>query len=112
MVQLIISEMSEEDWILNVGLTTKKGTIIAAHDPDYLDDYIRKRIYEMLSYGGLEKHGFMNRVTIELSDKHLMGILIDSDYILFVFTKTDIQFGMVLYEITKTAEKIRELIKE
>lgn len=112
MVQLIISEMSEEDWILNAGLTTKKGTIIAAHDPDSLDDYIRKRIYEMLSYDGLEKHGFMNRVTIELSDKQLMGILIDSNYILFVFTKTDIQFGMVLYEITKTAEKIRELIKE
>ena len=66
----------------------------------------------MLSYEGLEKHGFMNRVTIELSDKQLMGILIDSNYVLFVFTKTDIQFGMVLYEITKTAIKIRELIKE
>jgi predicted regulator of Ras-like GTPase activity (Roadblock/LC7/MglB family) len=112
MVQLIISEMSKEDWILNVGVTTKKGTIIAAHDPDSLDDYIRKRIYDMLSYEGLEKHGFMNRVTIELSDKQLMGILIDSNYVLFVFTKTNIQFGMVLYEITKTAIKIRELIKE
>lgn len=111
MVQLIISEISEEDWILNVGLTTKMGTIVAAHDPDSLDDYIRKRIYDMLSYEGLQKHGFMNRVTIELSDKQLMGILIDGDYILFVFTKTDIQFGMVLYEITKTAEKIKELIQ-
>ena len=60
----------------------------------------------MLSYEGLENQGFINRVTIELSDKQLMGILIDSDYILFVFTKTDIKFGMVLYEITKSNKKI------
>lgn len=111
MIQLIISELSEEEWVIHVDLTTKNGTVIAASDPASLDEQVRKRIYEMLNLEGAQRLGFRNRVSIELPTKQLMALVINSDYVLITATKTDIQFGMVLYELTKAAEKIETILK-
>ena len=58
-----------------------------------------------------QKEGFRNRVSIELSDKLMVALSIDHEYILTVFTVPDVQFGIVLYQLNRTADKLEQILQ-
>ncbi|MCG7849606.1 MAG: hypothetical protein MIO93_10570, partial [ANME-2 cluster archaeon] len=112
MVHAIFSELQSEDWIRNIGLTNYDGKLITAIDPVTMNSNLLHKIIDLLSLEECltRKEGFRNRVTIELSDKVLVAMSINTDYIMVVFTKPDVQFGMVLYQLDKTAEKLEQIL--
>ncbi len=105
MVHAIFSELQGEDWIRNIGLTNLDRKLITAIDPVTMNSNLLYKIIDLLSLEKCltRKEGFRNRVTIERSDKVLVAMSINTDYIMVVFTKPDVQFGMVLYQLDKTA---------
>lgn len=112
MLHAIFTDLSHEDWVTNVGLTTNTGKLVTADDPDSLNSTFTKKICDMLNFEKSlsNKEGFRNRVSLELSDKLLVAMSIDSEYILIVFTKPDVKFGIVLYQLNRTAEKIEKIL--
>lgn len=113
MVHAIFSELSNEDWVRNIGLTTNYGALISAIKPETMDSTLLKKISDMLSFeeNVAQKEGFRNRVSIELSDKNLVAMSINSNYIMVVFTDPDVKFGLVLYQLDRTAEKIEQILE-
>jgi len=113
MINTIFEELSNEDWITNVGLVTKDGTLISASKPDSMDKTAFNKISNMLCFEETltKKEGFRNRVSIELSDKLMVALSIDHEYILTVFTVPDVQFGIVLYQLNRTADKLEQILQ-
>ncbi|MCD4842034.1 MAG: hypothetical protein K8R08_08570 [Methanosarcinales archaeon] len=113
MINTIFEELSNEDWITNVGLVTKDGTLISASKPDSMDKTAFNKISNMLCFEetSTQKEGFRNRVSIELSDKLMVALSIDHEYILTVFTVPDVQFGIVLYQLNRTADKLEQILQ-
>jgi predicted regulator of Ras-like GTPase activity (Roadblock/LC7/MglB family) len=113
MINTIFEELSNEDWITNVGLVTKDGTLISASKPDSIDKTAFNKISNMLCFEetSTQKEGFRNRVSIELSDKLMVALSIDHEYILTVFTVPDVQFGIVLYQLNRTADKLEQILQ-
>ncbi len=113
MINTVFEELSNEDWITNVGLATKEGTLVAASKPDSMDNVVLKKISDMLCFEdtSTKKKGFRNRVSIELSDKLMVALSIDHEYILTVFTVPDVQFGIVLYQLNRTADKLEQILQ-
>ncbi|MCL7413990.1 MAG: hypothetical protein M8353_10325 [ANME-2 cluster archaeon] len=112
MIHAIFTEIITEDWIRNIGLVNHDGNLITAINPKTLDQNLLQKIIDMLN---LEKNlsykeGFRNRISIELSDKVLVAMSINIEYIMVVFTKSNIQFGMVLYQLDRIAEKLEQII--
>lgn len=50
MINIIFEEFSDEDWLNNLGLTTKDGTLITASKPDSMDLTALKKISDMLCF--------------------------------------------------------------
>ena len=113
MINTIFEELSNEDWIINVGLATKDGTLISAINPDSIDKSILKKISNMLSSGETspKKEGFRNRVSIEHPDKLLVALCIGNKYNLTIFAVPDVQFGIVLYQLNRTADKLEQILQ-
>ncbi len=113
MINTIFEELSNEDWIINVGLATKDGTLISATNPDSMDKSTIKKICDMLcsEETSPEKEGFRNRISIGHSDKLLVALCIDHKYNLSIFTLPDVQFGIVLYQLNRTADKLEQILK-
>ncbi len=113
MINTIFEELSNEDWIINVGLATKDGTLISATNPDLMDKSTIKKICDMLcsEETSPEKEGFRNRISIGHSDKLLVALCIDHKYNLSIFTLPDVQFGIVLYQLNRTADKLEQILK-
>ncbi|MDF1558454.1 MAG: hypothetical protein P1P80_09840 [ANME-2 cluster archaeon] len=112
MLHTIFTELSNEDWVRSVGLTTHDGTLITASEPEFMEQNILKKISGMITLEeNMSPHkGFRNRISLELSDKLLVAMSIDEKYNIIFLTKPDVQFGMVLYELNKTADKIEQII--
>ena len=112
MVYAIFSELQSEDWIHNIGLTNLDGKLITAIDPETMNSILLHKIIDLLSLEECltRKEGFRNRVILELSDKVLVAMSINTDYIMVVFTKPNVQFGIVLYQLDKTAEKLEQIL--
>ncbi|MBC2697182.1 MAG: hypothetical protein HF976_10180 [ANME-2 cluster archaeon] len=113
MINTVFEELSNEDWIINVGLATKDGTLISAIKPDSMDKSVLKKIYDMLYSGEIspEKEGFRNRVSIENPDKLLVALCIGNKYNLTIFAVPDVQFGIVLYQLDRTADKLEQILQ-
>lgn len=113
MINTIFEELSNEDWITNVGLVTKDGTLISASKPDSMDKTVLNKICNMLCFEqtATKKEGFRNRISIELPDKLMVALCIDHEYILVVFTVPNVQFGIVLYQFNKTADKLEQILQ-
>ena len=113
MINTIFEEFSNEDWLNNLGLTTKDGTLITASEPDSMDLTALKKISDMLCFEkkSQKKEGFRNRVSIELPDKLIVALYIDNEYNLTAFTVPDVQFGIVLYQLNKIAEKLEQILQ-
>ncbi len=112
MVHAIFSELQSEDWIRNIGLTNLDGKLITAIDPGTMNSILLNKIIDLLSLEECltRKEGFRNRVILELSDKVLVAMSINTDYIMVVFTKPNVQFGMVLYQLDRMAEKLEQIL--
>ncbi len=112
MVHAIFSELQSEDWIRNIGLTSLDGKLITAIDPGTMNSILLNKIIDLLSLEECltRKEGFRNRVILELSDKVLVAMSINTDYIMVVFTKPNVQFGMVLYQLDRMAEKLEQIL--
>ena len=95
------------------GLVTKDGTLISAIKPDSIDKSILKKISNMLSSGETspKKEGFRNRVSIEHPDKLLVALCIGNKYNLTIFAVPDVQFGIVLYQLNRTADKLEQILQ-
>ncbi len=113
MINTIFEELSNEDWIINVGLATKYGTLISAIKPDSIDKSVLKKMCDMLSSGETspKKEGFRNRVSIENPDKLLVALSIGNKYNLTIFAVPDVQFGIVLYQLNRTADKLEQILQ-
>jgi hypothetical protein len=112
MIYTIFEEFSNEDWLYNVGLTTKDGNLLAASKPDSIDLTALKKISNILRFEETspKKKGFRNRVSIELSDKLIVALCMDYKYNLTVFTVPDVQFVIVLYHLNKIADKLEQIL--
>jgi len=113
MINTVLEELSNEDWIINMGLATKDGTLISAIKPDSMDKSVLKKISNMLSSGETspKKEGFRNRVSIERPDKLLVALCIGNKYNLAIFAVPDVQFGIVLYQLNRTADKLEQILQ-
>ncbi|MCL7415931.1 MAG: hypothetical protein M8349_07750 [ANME-2 cluster archaeon] len=112
MLYTIFTELSNEDWVRSVCLTTHDGTLITASEPEFMEQNMLKKICGMITLeeSMSPQKGFRNRISLELSDKLLVAMSIDENYNIIMLTKPDVQFGMVLYELNKTADKIEQII--
>jgi hypothetical protein len=113
MINTIFEEFSNEDWLTNVGLTNKDGTLITASKPDSIDLTALKKISDMLCFekSSPKKEGFRNRISIELSDKLIVALSMDNEYNLTAFTAPDVQFVIVLYQLNKIADKLEQILQ-
>lgn len=113
MINTVFEELSNEDWIINVGLATKDGTLISAIKPDSMDKSVLKKMCDMLSSEETspKKEGFRNRVSIEHPDKLLVALCIGNKYNLTIFAVPDVQFGIVLYQLNRTAYKLEQILQ-
>ena len=113
MINTVFEELSNEDWIINVGLATKDGTLISAIKPDSMDKSVLKKMCDMLSSEETspKKEGFRNRVSIEHPDKLLVALCIGNKYNLTIFAVPDVQFGIVLYQLNRTADKLEQILQ-
>jgi len=112
MVHAIFSALQSEDKISNIGLIDINGKLITAIDPGTMNSNLMIKIIDMLSLEECltQKGGFRNRVSIELSDKVLVAMPISTDHIMVVFTRPDVQFGMVFHQLDRTADKLEQIL--
>ncbi|MDW7777295.1 MAG: hypothetical protein SCH39_13295 [Methanosarcinales archaeon] len=112
MVHAIFSALQSEDRISNIGLIDINGKLITAIDPGTMNSNLMIKIIDMLSLEECltQKEGFRNRVSIELSDKVLVAMPISTDHIMVVFTRPDVQFGMVFHQLDRTADKLEQIL--
>ena len=95
-----------------MGFTNIEGIHITAIDPGIMNSNLLHKIIDLLSLEECltRKEGFRNRISIELSDKVLVAMSINTDYMMVVFTKPNVQFGMVLYQLDRMAEKLEQIL--
>jgi argininosuccinate synthase len=106
----------EKPWSIDENIWSRSiegGTLISASKPDSIDKTAFNKISNMLCFEetSTQKEGFRNRVSIELSDKLMVALSIDHEYILTVFTVPDVQFGIVLYQLNRTADKLEQILQ-
>ncbi len=113
MINTVFEELSNEDWIINVGLATRDGTLISTTNPDSMDKSFLKNICYMLcsEETSPKKEGFRNRISIEHPDKLVVSLCIGNKYNLTVFTVPEVQFGIVLYQLNRTADKLEQILQ-
>lgn len=111
-LQASLIDYSNEEWINYIILTEKDGRVIASSNPDSTNKSIIMKICDIfnLNQSPSEEQEFSNRITLELSDKFIVAISINNDYILAVFSNPDQQIVKVQNELNAIEKKIKDVM--
>jgi len=105
-------DYSNKEWINYIILTEKDGRVIASSDPDSTNKSIIMKICDIfnLNQSPSEEQEFSNRITLEISNKFIVAISINDDYILAVFSNPDQQIVKVQNELNAIEKKIKDVM--
>jgi predicted regulator of Ras-like GTPase activity (Roadblock/LC7/MglB family) len=111
-LQASLIDYSNEEWINYIILTEKDGRVIASSNPDSTNKSIIMKICDIfnLNQSPSEEQEFSNRITLELSDKFIVAVSINNDYILAVFSNPDQQIVKVQNELNAIEKKIKDVM--
>ncbi len=111
-LQTSLIDYSNEEWINYIVLTEKDGRVIASSDPDLTNKSIIMKICDIfnLNQSPSEEQEFSNRITLELSNKSIVAVSINNDYILVVFSNPDQQIVKVQNELNAIEKKIKDVM--
>lgn len=111
-LQTSLIDYSNEEWINYIVLTEKDGRVIASSDPDSTNKSIIMKICDIfnLNQSPSEEQEFSNRITLELSNKSIVAVSINNDYILVVFSNPDQQIVKVQNELNAIEKKIKDVM--
>lgn len=111
-LQTSLIDYSNEEWINYIVLTEKDGRVIASSDPDLTNKSIIMKICDIfnLNQSPSEEQEFSNRITLELSNKFIVAVSINNDYILAVFSNPDQQIVKVQNELNAIEKKIKDVM--
>jgi predicted regulator of Ras-like GTPase activity (Roadblock/LC7/MglB family) len=111
-LQASLIDYSNEEWINYIILTEKDGRVIASSNPDSTNKSIIMKICDIfnLNQSPSEEQEFSNRITLELSNKFIVAVSINNDYILAVFSNPDQQIVKVQNELNAIEKKIKDVM--
>ncbi|MCK5216558.1 MAG: hypothetical protein KAJ93_02155 [Methanosarcinales archaeon] len=111
-LQASLKDYSNEEWINYIVLTEKDGRVIASSDPDLTNKSIIMKICDIfnLNQSTSEEQEFSNRITLELSNKSIVAVSINDDYILAIFSNPDQQIVKVQNELNAIEKKIKDVM--
>ena len=111
-IDAIFTPLSNQERIISLGLITYDGKIISACGQDFVNKKIVERLCDLLSFEEnlSSRADFRNHVYLQFSDKVVMAMSVDNNYIFLILAKLDMPFGIIL-EINRIVEKIEKILK-
>lgn len=111
-IDAIFTPLSNQEGIISLGLITYDAKIISACGQDFVNKKIVKKLCDLLSFEeNLSlRTDFRNHVYLQFSDKVVMAMSVDNNYIFLILAKLDMPFGIIL-EINRIVEKIEKILK-